>query len=85
MNATQLKEKTRASLPAAGEDREWYKDAILYQLHVRAFHDSNQDGIGGRWRNVWIRSSRRSTRKPPGRHRSLTACSSCTRLFTARW
>jgi maltose alpha-D-glucosyltransferase/alpha-amylase len=24
----------------------WYKDAILYQLHVRAFHDSNADGIG---------------------------------------
>jgi maltose alpha-D-glucosyltransferase/alpha-amylase len=24
----------------------WYKDAIIYQLHVRAFHDSNGDGIG---------------------------------------
>ena len=24
----------------------WYKDAILYELHVRAFHDSNGDGIG---------------------------------------
>ena len=24
----------------------WYKDAIVYQLHVRAFHDSNGDGIG---------------------------------------
>ncbi|HEX7675063.1 MAG TPA: maltose alpha-D-glucosyltransferase [Bdellovibrio sp.] len=24
----------------------WYKDAIIYQLHVRAFHDSNEDGIG---------------------------------------
>ncbi len=24
----------------------WYKDAIFYQLHVRAFHDSNGDGIG---------------------------------------
>src|SRR5438270_14076063 len=24
----------------------WYKDAILYELHVRAFADSNGDGIG---------------------------------------
>jgi maltose alpha-D-glucosyltransferase/alpha-amylase len=24
----------------------WYKDAILYELHVRAFHDSDADGIG---------------------------------------
>ena len=25
---------------------EWYKDAIIYQLHVKAFADSNGDGIG---------------------------------------
>ncbi len=24
----------------------WYKTAIIYQVHVRAFHDSNGDGIG---------------------------------------
>ncbi len=24
----------------------WYKDAIIYELHVRAFQDSNGDGIG---------------------------------------
>lgn len=24
----------------------WYKDAIIYQLHVRTFADSNNDGIG---------------------------------------
>ena len=24
----------------------WYKDAVIYQLHVRAFYDSNNDGIG---------------------------------------
>ena len=24
----------------------WYKDAIIYELHVRAFHDSDGDGIG---------------------------------------
>ncbi len=28
------------------EDVFWYKDAIIYQLHVRAFCDSNGDGIG---------------------------------------
>ena len=28
------------------EDAFWYKDAIIYQLHVRAFSDSNGDGIG---------------------------------------
>ncbi len=26
--------------------RDWYKDAIIYQLHVKAFCDSNGDGIG---------------------------------------
>jgi len=25
---------------------QWYKDAVIYQLHVRAFCDSNGDGIG---------------------------------------
>ena len=24
----------------------WYKDAIIYQCHVRSFNDSNDDGIG---------------------------------------
>jgi maltose alpha-D-glucosyltransferase/alpha-amylase len=24
----------------------WYKDAVIYQLHVRAYQDSNGDGIG---------------------------------------
>ncbi|WDT81236.1 MAG: alpha-amylase family glycosyl hydrolase [Candidatus Manganitrophus sp.] len=24
----------------------WYKDAIIYQLHIKAFLDSNNDGIG---------------------------------------
>ncbi len=27
-------------------DALWYKDAIIYELHVKAFHDSNGDGIG---------------------------------------
>ena len=24
----------------------WYKDAVIYQVHVRAFSDSNGDGVG---------------------------------------
>jgi len=24
----------------------WYKDAIFYELHIRAFHDGNGDGVG---------------------------------------
>jgi len=28
------------------EDLLWYKDAIIYQVHVRSFYDSNGDGIG---------------------------------------
>jgi maltose alpha-D-glucosyltransferase/alpha-amylase len=31
---------------AASPDALWYKDAIIYQLHVRTFCDSNGDGIG---------------------------------------
>ncbi|MEC4717534.1 maltose alpha-D-glucosyltransferase [Noviherbaspirillum sp. CPCC 100848] len=28
------------------DDPHWYKDAIVYQLHVKSFFDSNNDGIG---------------------------------------
>src|SRR5712671_2164710 len=31
---------------AARDDPLWYKDAIIYQAHVRAFFDSNNDGVG---------------------------------------
>jgi maltose alpha-D-glucosyltransferase/alpha-amylase len=31
---------------AAAANLLWYKDAVIYQLHVRAFYDSNNDGIG---------------------------------------
>jgi maltose alpha-D-glucosyltransferase / alpha-amylase len=32
--------------PQLESDGLWYKDAIIYQLHVKAFADSNNDGIG---------------------------------------
>ncbi|MBV9404761.1 MAG: maltose alpha-D-glucosyltransferase, partial [Acidobacteriaceae bacterium] len=28
------------------DDPLWYKDAVIYELHVRAFYDSNADGMG---------------------------------------
>ncbi|MBU1998859.1 MAG: maltose alpha-D-glucosyltransferase, partial [Candidatus Omnitrophica bacterium] len=28
------------------ENSTWYKDAIIYEVHVKTFFDSNQDGIG---------------------------------------
>src|SRR5437588_8650658 len=28
------------------DDPTWYKDAVIYEVHVRAFYDSNDDGIG---------------------------------------
>ncbi len=30
----------------SADDLLWYRDAIIYELHVRAFSDSNADGIG---------------------------------------
>jgi maltose alpha-D-glucosyltransferase/alpha-amylase len=30
----------------AAKDDLWYKDAIIYQLHVKSFCDSNNDGVG---------------------------------------
>ena len=35
-----------ASRLLAGDDPLWYKDAIIYQLHVKSFFDANNDGIG---------------------------------------
>ncbi len=33
------------SVPVGGEAH-WYQDAVFYELHVRAFSDSNGDGVG---------------------------------------
>ncbi|MFC0009896.1 maltose alpha-D-glucosyltransferase [Devosia nitrariae] len=27
-------------------DSQWYRDAVIYQLHVKAFQDANNDGVG---------------------------------------
>jgi maltose alpha-D-glucosyltransferase/alpha-amylase len=34
------------SYAGSAQDPLWFKDAVIYQLHVRAFFDSNRDGIG---------------------------------------
>jgi maltose alpha-D-glucosyltransferase/alpha-amylase len=33
-------------MATGGDEALWYKDAILYELHVRAFQDHDADGIG---------------------------------------
>lgn len=38
--------KKRLDRMLSADDPLWYKDAILYELHVRAFRDTNGDGIG---------------------------------------
>ena len=32
--------------PGSTSDPLWYKDAILYEIHVKAFSDANNDGLG---------------------------------------
>ena len=36
----------RCTPPISANDPLWYKDAIIYQTHVKAFRDSNGDGFG---------------------------------------
>jgi maltose alpha-D-glucosyltransferase/alpha-amylase len=33
-------------LSAVAEQAVWYKDAVIYQVHVKAFFDANNDGMG---------------------------------------
>jgi glycosidase len=43
---TALNRARRQNAALQQDDPLWYKDAIIYQLHVKAFADSNNDGIG---------------------------------------
>jgi maltose alpha-D-glucosyltransferase/alpha-amylase len=40
--------KQEATEPVAGfgNDPLWYKDAVIYQLHIKSFFDSTNDGVG---------------------------------------
>ncbi|OYV66272.1 MAG: hypothetical protein B7X09_04060, partial [Acidiphilium sp. 21-66-27] len=31
---------------AQASDPQWFKDAIIYQVHVKSFFDRNGDGVG---------------------------------------
>src|SRR6187399_3261844 len=38
--------RERLSREPHAPDPLWYKDAVVYEVHVRAFQDGNNDGIG---------------------------------------
>ena len=38
--------QSAAEITAVAQQALWYKDAVLYQVHVKAFFDSNNDGMG---------------------------------------
>ena len=44
--ATPRARARQARLTHREKDPLWYKNAVLYELHIRAFQDSNGDGIG---------------------------------------
>ncbi len=44
--STPTVQQARTKRLGSATDPLWYKDAIIYELHVRAFQDSNNDGIG---------------------------------------
>jgi maltose alpha-D-glucosyltransferase/alpha-amylase len=46
MNLLSSVDTTELPVTSLDGDALWYKDAIIYQLHVKAFSDSNNDGIG---------------------------------------
>ena len=46
MNLLSSIDATKLPVTSLDADGLWYKDAIIYQLHVKAFADSNNDGIG---------------------------------------
>jgi maltose alpha-D-glucosyltransferase/alpha-amylase len=50
MSRREKNPETRAASARTTEQvliqRDWYKDAIIYELHIKSFYDSNHDGIG---------------------------------------
>jgi len=46
MHARTKPEETQTAEVVPAADALWYKDAVVYQLHVKAFFDSNDDGVG---------------------------------------
>jgi maltose alpha-D-glucosyltransferase/alpha-amylase len=46
ISGIQTDSEIRVKKAGSATDPLWYKDAVIYELHVRAFQDSNGDGIG---------------------------------------
>jgi maltose alpha-D-glucosyltransferase / alpha-amylase len=46
MNAPLTHPITLESAQPAQDDPLWYKDAVIYQLHIKSFFDGNNDGVG---------------------------------------
>jgi maltose alpha-D-glucosyltransferase / alpha-amylase len=45
-NLTLPTDAVTTSNPDLDDDPLWYKDAVIYQAHVKSFFDSNNDGVG---------------------------------------
>jgi maltose alpha-D-glucosyltransferase/alpha-amylase len=43
---TQAAASQTAVFATPDDDPLWYKDAVIYQLHIKSFFDSNNDGVG---------------------------------------
>jgi len=41
-----MNDTTTVDTTKSGSDQDWFKDAVIYELHLRAFADSNGDGLG---------------------------------------
>jgi len=46
INAPESEGPPSVVLATGADDPLWYKDAVVYQLHIKAFFDSNGDGLG---------------------------------------
>jgi maltose alpha-D-glucosyltransferase / alpha-amylase len=46
LRGTQAAAKVKTMTKGQLNDPLWYKDAVIYELHVKTFHDSDGDGIG---------------------------------------
>ena len=40
----ETEQAARIAIDPAADD--WFKDAIIYQMHVKAFQDASDDGVG---------------------------------------
>jgi len=38
--------KISRNIAGMGDDPLWFKDAVIYQLHVKSFFDRDDDGVG---------------------------------------